>query len=256
MQVQDEENNKSRNGIQVIGRAAAILRALKDDASGLSLGQIAERVGLARSTVQRIVAALQEERLVITMGNGGIRLGPEVTALASAARFNVVETCRLALSELSQELGETVDLSVLRGAGMIFLDQVPGTHRLRAISSVGEVFPLTNTANGRAALAKLSLDRAETLAREEWARRGMDGDWPALRSRLEDVRSANLAVDHDEHTQGISAIGAAFFDQAGEVHALSVPIPTSRFEEKRGEVEAAVHRKIAVIEKLIDADTV
>lgn len=55
-----------RNSIQVIGRAAAILRALKDNQSGLSLGQIAREVALPRSTVQRIVAALHQERLVIS----------------------------------------------------------------------------------------------------------------------------------------------------------------------------------------------
>ena len=167
--MKDEGN--TRAGIQVIARAAAILRALRDDADGLSLGQIAERVGLPRSTVQRIVGALQVERLVIASSSGGsIRLGPEITALSEATRYNVVEECRLHLSELSRRLGETADLSVLRGAGMIFLDQVPGTHRLRTVSAVGDVFPLTNTANGRAALALLPEARARGLAEDEWRR--------------------------------------------------------------------------------------
>ena len=82
----DSEKAISRNGIQVIARAAAVLRALKDDPTGLSLGQIAERVALPRSTVQRIVAALQDERLVISSNQGsGIRLGPELHALARHA---------------------------------------------------------------------------------------------------------------------------------------------------------------------------
>lgn len=51
-----------KNQIQVIGRAAAVLRALEDEPSGLSLGDIAKRVNLARSTVQRIVGALQANR--------------------------------------------------------------------------------------------------------------------------------------------------------------------------------------------------
>ena len=50
-------NDKSQ--VQVIARAATILRALEEENSGLSLGQIAQRVNLARSTVQRIVAALE-----------------------------------------------------------------------------------------------------------------------------------------------------------------------------------------------------
>ena len=49
--------------VQVIARAAAILRTVGEDGGGLSLGQIAQRVGLARSTVQRIVNALEAERV-------------------------------------------------------------------------------------------------------------------------------------------------------------------------------------------------
>jgi DNA-binding IclR family transcriptional regulator len=184
----------ARNGIQVIGRAAAVLRALKDDPSGLSLGQIADRVALPRSTVQRIVAALQEERLVIASSQGnGVRLGPELHALARAARYNIVDRCRPYLTEMRDRIGETVDLSVLRAGRMIFLDQVQGSHRLRTISSVGEVFPLTTTANGRACLALLPEAEAQSLAFAEW---GSAGDWPALQRRLVQVRATGLRRCH------------------------------------------------------------
>ncbi len=234
------DKSLSKNGIQVISRAAEVLRTLRNDPHGLSLGKIAERTGLARSTVQRIVAALQEERLVITVGDGGIRLGPELTALATAARFNVVETCRLHLSELVQRTGETADLSVFRGEGMIFLDQVPGTHRLRTVSSVGDVFPMTNTANGRAALAQMDPDQARDLAQKEWDRRGVAGDWNELETRLKDIRKTGLAFDCDEHTDGISAIGIAFTDWSGDLHSISVPIPSTRFEKSQEDVCAAL----------------
>ena len=150
-------NTVERNGIQVIARAAAILRTLRDNPSGMSLGQIAERVALPRSTVQRIIGALVTERLVISGSKGGgVRLGPELGSLAEAARYSIVEQCRPVLAELTEETGETTDLSVLRGDNMIFLDQVPGLHRLRTVSFVGEVFPLTTTANGRACLGAIA----------------------------------------------------------------------------------------------------
>jgi DNA-binding IclR family transcriptional regulator len=231
------EDATSRNGIQVIARAAAVLRALKDDPSGLSLGQIADRAGLPRSTVQRIVAALQDERLVIAQPNG-IRLGPELHALARAARYNIVDRCRPYLVAMRDTLGETVDLSVLRGGQMIFLDQVPGNHRLRTVSSVGEVFPLTTTANGRACLALLADARAQALAVAEWGRAA--GDWPALQARLARIRATGLAEDRDDHTDGISALGIAFADLAGDLHAISVPVPSTRFAEQQGAVAAAL----------------
>lgn len=256
VQMADYKETNGRSGIQVIARAAAILRVLKDSDTGMSLGQIAEKSGLARSTVQRIVGALQTERFVLSDPRGGLRLGPGLTSLAEAARYNVVEHCRLLLTELTHKTGETADLSVLRGAGMIFLDQVPGTHRLRTVSSVGEVFPLTTSANGRACLAQLPEPKARTLAKEEWARTGVDGDIDALLKDLEDVRRTGLAYDLNDHTAGISAIGFAFRDWTGELHAISVPIPSTRFAETRALVEKALLETARNVERVIGNDAV
>lgn len=235
-----EDAALARGGIQVISRAAAVLRALREDPNGLSLGQIAERVGLARSTVQRIVAALQDERLVFAAGSAGIRLGPEVTALAEAVKFNVVDICRPYLIELVKLTDETADLSMLRGQSMIFLDQIAGTQRLRAVSAIGDVFPLTDTANGRAVLAALPAEAAQRLVEAEWDQRGGAHSWPAFDQLLQRVREEGIAYDLDEHTPGISAAGVAFGDWRGALHAISVPIPTSRFDQQREVVKAAL----------------
>jgi DNA-binding IclR family transcriptional regulator len=225
------EDLKTKDGIQVIARAAAVLRALKDSQTGLSLGQIADRVGLPRSTVQRIVAALIDERLLMATRSAGVRLGPELQSLAEAARYNTVDLCRPLLNALMLETGETVDLSVLRGGQMVFVDQVQGSHRLRAVSSVGEHFPLTTTANGRAVLSLLPDPEALALT-----------DDPQLHTRLTHARTLGYAEDNDDHTDGISAIGIAFRALAGEYFAISVPIPTSRFADQRSAIIAAVLR--------------
>lgn len=249
------EPDRGRNGIQVIERAAKILRSLKEDQSGMSLGQIAEAVSLPRSTVQRIVGALQKERLVISGANGGkLRLGPELSALAEAARYNIVECCRLHLTELSQATGETADLSVLRGPAMIFLDQVPGTHRLRTVSSVGEAFPLTTTANGLACLALLDDTTARELALTEWNRQGIKRDLSAFMETLAEVRKSGLAYDLDEHTRGISAIGFAFRDWSGDIHSISVPVPSTRFKEIRPKVEATLRLTAKHVERMMEQD--
>ncbi|MGI9493026.1 MAG: IclR family transcriptional regulator [Geminicoccaceae bacterium] len=240
------------SGIQVIARAASILRALREDTSGMSLGQIADKVDLPRSTVQRIVRALQVERLVISSNSGGsIRLGPEITALSDATRYNVIELCRPPLQDLSETLGETVDLSVLRGHGMIFLDQVLGTHRLRTVSAIGEVFPLTTTANGRAVLAMMDREQARSLVVDEWKRLGIDGDWKGFETKIEAIQASGLAYDVDEHTEGISAIGAGFSDATGQLHAVSVPIPSTRFHEKRRAIEDALRSTLLTLRDLV-----
>ena len=232
---------KDRSGIQVIARASEILRALRDAESGLSLGKIAEQVNLPRSTVQRITGALAEENFVITDAKGGgLRLGPGLFALASGTRYDVVEHCRLLLVEVTQKTGETTDLAVLRGNGMVFIDQVPGTRRLTTVSQTGEVFPLTSTANGKACLAALPRQDALEVVKNEWSRNKIDGDLAEFEKELDEIAEGTFAYDLDEHSQGVSAIGFAFRDWGGELHAISVPIPTSRFDAQKPTVEAAL----------------
>jgi len=142
-------------GIQVIGRAASILRLLEHHPEGLSLGAIGKETGLARSTVQRIVGALASERFLMPGASGaGVRLGPGLVSLGSAARSHFHGVIRPHLKRLSAQLSETVDLSIRDGQVVLFIDQVIAENRrLRAVSAVGLSFPLHCCANGKALLA-------------------------------------------------------------------------------------------------------
>lgn len=243
---------ESKSGIQVIARAAAVLRSLKDQREGLSLGQIAEKVGLPRSTVQRIVGALQAEHFVIAAQPGrGIRLGPELSALAEAARIDIVEVLHPYLVELGKRTSETIDLAVLRNRRMVFIHQIPSTHRLRTVSSVGEAFPLTTTANGKACLAKLADKSALTfLAQEQPETSADDGRRATFVDEIEAIRESGIAYDRDEHTPGISAMGMAFHDTLGNLYAISIPTPSSRFALSEAKIEAELRAAMARLEKL------
>jgi len=223
-------------GIQVINRAARILRAVRDEGDGLSLGQIAERVGLPRSTVQRIVRALVEERLLMAASpNGRVRLGMEILALAGSSKIDLVEIAHPHLKALSETTGETVDLAVLRKDHLVFVDQVAGNQRLRAVSAVGEVFPLHCTANGKACLSLLEPGevRQRLKNRELRIAGGKVRTLASLLEELKAIRRSGIAFDEEEHSSGISALGTAFRDQAGTIYAISIPAPTGRFSESR-----------------------
>jgi DNA-binding IclR family transcriptional regulator len=223
---------QSQSQVQVIARAAAILRALEDEAAGLSLGQIAQRVNLARSTVQRIVAALEAEKFLIAASpTGRVRLGPTILRLAASARTDFVAVARPYLTQLSSELKETVDLSVIKKDHLVFIDQVIGSQRLRTVSAVGETFPLHCTANGKAYLASLDNAAIAALIGTEYEQRT-----PRTFTRLDDllrdlktVRKTGVAIDREEHALGICAAGVITRDPAGNIVAISVPVPTQRF---------------------------
>jgi len=232
-------SGNGKNQVQVIARAASILRALEDENAGLSLGQIAQRVNLARSTVQRIVAALENEKLVIAATpNGRVRLGPTILRLAASVRSDFVALARPHLEKLSAELQETVDLATVKKDHLVFIEQVIGSHRLRTVSAVGETFPLYCTANGKAYLAQLTDAAVEALIGKTYAARTPRTitKIETLLAELKTARAKGVAFDHEEHASGICAAGVALYDPLGNAVAISVPVPAQRFAGREAEI--------------------
>lgn len=237
-------NSVNIQGIKVISRAANILRLLGKDTSGLSLGQISKQVELPRSTVQRIVSALADEGFISnTNGSGNIRLGPAIQNLAKVSSQSMKSRLQSVMKNLSEETGETVDLAILEDTHMRFIDQIEGSQRLRTVSSIGETFPLTTTANGKAALACLSIASAAKLIRAETRVNGQSElSVRQLNAELEVIRSGKLARDENEHTEGICALGFAIMDENGDVFALSTPVPTTRYHRVKPDLATAIKR--------------
>jgi len=237
---EDDALASGRQGIQVIARAAAMLRALERRPEGLSLGELAKAVSLPRSTVQRIVDALDDEGLVLAASaSSGVRLGPALLSLAAATRFHIAEAARETLEALAKECGETVDLSVLDQHKVVFIDQVAGTHRLTAISAVGVSFPLHSSANGKAMLAAMADDDIAKLTRRlrlTAVTPNTITSWDQLEREIEQIRSQGIAFDREENSLGICAVSVAIRSSIGELAAISIPVPTQRFTETEAEL--------------------
>ena len=244
-----------QGGIQVIARAAAVLRALKDHPQGLSLGELAKLLSLPRSTIQRIVDALDEENLVIAASpTRGVRLGPALLALASATRFEIAELARPTLQEISRHCGETVDLSLLDGEKLVFLDQLSGTHRLRAESAIGVSFPLHSTAPGKAMLAAMTDEALANLRPKLRLTRLTPHtitSWSVLSDHLAQARAANISTDLEENSLGLCAVATALHLPTGELAALSIPVPTQRFQEVRPHLEKLLLTHAARLQQAI-----
>jgi DNA-binding IclR family transcriptional regulator len=224
------------SGIQVIARAAMVLRSLQHEPGGLSLSDIAARVRLPRSTVQRIVDALAEEQFLVPASERArVKLGPGLLLLATAADFETEKVAESFIRDLSRRTDETVDLSVLAGSGVVFVAQVQGTQRLAAVSAVGMHFPLHCTANGKALLSIMPKDRRENLLAGKLHRftPATVTDKSALEASMRTIQRTNLAFDLGEHTPDICALGTAFRDLAGRAYSLSIPVPGARFKSQR-----------------------
>jgi len=217
---------------------------------GLSLSQIADRIGLARSTVHRLVGALEAERFVIAASpNGRVKLGPGLASLAVAAAPDLVREVHPFLTRLSRELNEAVDLAVLQHDHVLFIDQVAAPRRLQAVSAVGASFPAHCPANGKALLAALTDEQLVQLLppRLEQLTPHTITDRGALLAELRKVQERGVAFDREEHTIGICGLGALIRDGSGRVASISVPLPAQRFygnEERLAPVLLATCRVV------------
>jgi DNA-binding IclR family transcriptional regulator len=222
----------STGSIQVLQRAALLIRTIGEHRGGLRLAELGELVDLPKTTIHRIVGALTEERLLRIDPSGRIWLGSSVLALARLAATELAEQLRPVLVELHRVVDETVDLSVLDGSSVHFIDQIQSTQRLRAVSSVGSTFPLHCSANGKAFLASLPLDQLDEMLTRPLERftENTITDPDELRAELDVIRAEGVAYDYEEHTLGIAAVAIALTDPTGPIAAISIPTPADRFE--------------------------
>lgn len=238
-----DASRSPEGSVQVIARAAAILRRLSTAPQGCSLAELAADVDLPRSTVHRLVKALEAEGLVAPVSaSAGFRLGPGLLQIASANREWLVAQIHSELVALSDRLKETVDLAVLSGDHVVFIDQVARPQRLQTVSAVGVSFPLHSTANGKALLATLDEAEVRKLLPPRLRRLTCHTitSLDVLLAELEEVRATGLAWDREENDIGICAVGSTVATGVGIVTAVSIPVPASRFAGREDELATSL----------------
>jgi DNA-binding IclR family transcriptional regulator len=199
-----------------------------------SLGDLAGRVGLAKSTVHRLLTKLKEYGLVEQDRQTSLyRLGLRAWTLALRAR--PYEAMRREahphLARLARESGETAFLTVAEGIHSVCIDRVEGDQLLRVSMEVGSIAPLHLGASNRVLLAFLPATELDA-ALDRWAgdgeeRRPLDADLVRIRERGFSFTTAQL-------TPGAAAIAVPVLDSKGGILCgLSVGGPAERFTESR-----------------------
>ena len=248
---------QANSGIQVIARAAAILRELQANPNGLSLGEIANAVDLPRSTVQRIVSALANERLTMSASpTSGVRLGPALLGLAAATRFPIAELARPTLEALAQDTGESAVLTIFDQNAVSVIDQISASHRLASVLEVGISLPWHCSASGKAMLASLDPAQLRTLQRQKNLQSYTENTlttWEALLTEMESIRSAGVAFDREEHTLGVVSSAVSLRPLDGMIAAIAITAPRQRFIESERELVASLLEHAGVLQRRLTA---
>ena len=221
------------SNLQSVARA---IRALELIAEGgeLRVTELGRLLDVHKATASRLVSTLAEHGLVerdpvsekYRLGFGLIRL-----AGAAMAGLDLVRTAHPILEELADRTHETVNLGVLSGDSVVYVDQISGTRAIVSVSWVGRRTPLHCTSNGKVLLASMPDAERDRLLQHPLERSTAFTivDPKAIVAQLREIRVRGYAQTIEELEEGLNAVAAPIRQADGEVvAALSVSGPAFR----------------------------
>jgi DNA-binding IclR family transcriptional regulator len=221
-------------GVQSIERAFAILRVLALGPAGVT--EVADRTDLPKSTVSRLLAALESEGAVEQVDGGAeYVVGESLRTLggSSGPRATLRAVIRPFIEGLSQATGASAGFTVLRGREVYWVDNVDNDDAMVQVSDqTGQSFPLHTVPSGLALLKTFDAQALDDYLAHK-LRRVHDGtitDPERLRRRVDAIDSDGVVVSNEELDPGINAVAVPFRGPSGAYEgALYVQGPSFRF---------------------------
>ena len=238
------QNIESPSKLESVDRALQLLIILRGGES-ISVKAAGERLGVAPSTAHRLVAPRPAPD----------RAGPQLTPHGEA-NFSVNQlrqVGRPALQKLYGDINDTVQLMILMGPHIRFIDGIESEAALHVKARMGDLMPAYCSAGGKAILAELGNIELEKIYRgglTPWPTARIHA-LPALKRQLATVRKAGYATNFEETEQGVSGLGVCIRDPAGKpIAAYTTAIPTARFQKSMvADHVKALHEAASMTEK-------
>jgi IclR family KDG regulon transcriptional repressor len=225
--------------VTAVDRALDILLCFNEDNPRLSLSQIAGQLNLPKSTIHRHLATLENKHFIIRdeasgMYHLGLRLVEMAALILQEAGFQ--RWTQPYLERLSAEYGETVDLAVLDGTHVIYLQVIESSQRVKIAAAIGQRLPAYCTASGKAFLAFLPDEQIREILPEKMIRYSENTrvSLPALYEDLRATRERGFAISEQEYEKDINAVAAPILDSSGyPVAVIAVVGPSYRLSHER-----------------------
>lgn len=213
---------------QSLERGLAILESFTPERPWLGIAEIADSLGMSRSTTHRYVMTLAAMRLLVQGPGRKYKLSLRVTHLGMATlnSTSLREHARPYLEELRQRTTYTVNLAELDGPEIIYVDRArslrPGQGKIDLNLRPGSRLPAHCTSMGKVLLAYLpTLEQRDLIETMTLARRGPNSimSKKALHVELDYVREEGIAVNDEELAAGLVSIAAPLRNESREVIA-------------------------------------
>jgi DNA-binding IclR family transcriptional regulator len=238
--------------IRAVDRALDVLLCFSRQTPTLTMTQVSERVGINKSTVHRLLATLETKRFVDRDPVTGIyRPGLRLLQMAFLT-LEHNDLRRLAspfLHELCKQHRENVNLAVLDGMEVIYLDAVESPQRVKLAAATGERLPAFCTASGKAILAYLSDDIVKKILEHGMPKRTATTivTQEAFYEDARQIRTQGFSISRQEYEEGINAVAAPICIHP--IASISIAGPAYRLTQERmleiGPNLASVAQKIA-----------
>lgn len=218
-----------------VQRAVDILNLFDSQAPELGTTEIARALGLHKSTTASLVSTLAANGFLNqNPDTRKYRLGLKLVerAFAMLDQFEIRQIAYPALQELRNQWNETVNLAILDGSDVVYIERMLGTKALGMRSEVGRRALAHSTALGKAILACLPVPQVQAFLDQY----GMPQVTPKtitdpaqFLQELDQVREQGYAVDDEENEIGGRCIAVPIFDHTGNaIAAVSISAPTAR----------------------------
>lgn len=234
----------SRGRVQSVDRALGILDALTRRGGRASLGELAADTGLAAATVHRLCATLAESGHLRRDARRDYLLGPRLQRIGDAAGRATASWAEPVLAAVVEGTGETANMAVREGDGVVYLAQVPSPHSMRMFTEVGRRVDVHCTAVGKALVAGDDDDEIRAMLGRAGMRRFTDStvtDPGSLLEEIREVRSTGFATDESEQEEGVRCVAIAV-GVGDAAFAISASGPEARFTEDRRDAAVDILR--------------
>lgn len=207
--------------VPAVARAVAVMDLLARQREPLSMANVAAALDLPKSSVHGLCNTLLNFGYLRRAENGALLIGPGVMSLAEAfvASTNVASEFETLWRGADAAPEETLILSVLNGAEVVYVAVRNGSRPLGLAFTIGMRLPAHLAATGKAMLAHLPPLKLRTLfTKEPLARLTGRGSatFAALQRELAQVRTQGHSVDDEGIREGVMALAAPVFDASGQ----------------------------------------
>ena len=240
--------------VKPVYKALQVLIALGDEHRPLTLTEICHLVRLPKTTVFRYLQTLAQCGFVNHDRQADMyHLGARLFELGQLAgqQLRIRDVALPVMADLRERFNETVNLGILDGYDVVYVEMVESHHSLRMQAILGSRDPAFSTALGKAILAYID-DPARHLPARLMPRTVFTIHTRAgVMQALAQVRQQGYALDDQENEDGARCVGAPIFEYPGRVAAaISVSAPASRLgRDQVSEVAEAVAAAAATISR-------